>query len=253
LSIGFVIFMMLANLRGVRESGTLFAIPTYGFIVTIIVMVGLGLVRCAGGCPPVYEPAIPVHDIATAAGAVGLWSILRAFSSGATALTGVEAISNGVPAFRRPRRGTRRDPRDHGVIAIVMFLGISWLATHIDGVTASDETSVVAQIAMTVFDKGFMFYVVQAFTAAILVLAANTAYQDFPRLSAILARDRFMPRQFMNRGDRLVFSNGVIVLSVLSCVMIYVFDANLNRLISCTWSACSPRSRSRRRAWFATG
>ena len=232
LSIGFVLFMMFANLRGVRESGTLFAAPTYGFIVAILLMVGLGLVRCMGGCPPVYEPAIPVPEIATVAAAVGIWPILRAFSSGATALTGVEAISNGVPAFRRPQaRNAAETLAMMGVIAITMFLGISWLATHISGVTASDETSVVAQIAMTVFDKGFMFYVVQAFTAAILVLAANTAYQDFPRLSAILARDRFMPRQFMNRGDRLVFSNGVIVLSALSCVMIYAFDANLNRLI----------------------
>jgi amino acid transporter len=232
LSIGFVIFMMLANLRGVRESGTLFAIPTYGFIVTILVMIGLGFVRCMGGCPAVYEPAIPVPGLAAAAGAVGLWSILRAFSSGATALTGVEAISNGVPAFRRPQaRNAAETLAIMGAIAITMFLGISWLATHIEGITASDETSVVAQIAMTVFSKGFMFYIIQAFTAAILVLAANTAYQDFPRLSAILARDRFMPRQFMNRGDRLVFSNGVIVLSVLSCLMIYAFDANLNRLI----------------------
>jgi len=232
LSIAFVLFMMFANLRGVRESGTLFAVPTYGFIVAILLMVGLGFVRCVGGCPPVYEPAIPVPEIATVAATVGIWSILRAFSSGATALTGVEAISNGVPAFRRPQaRNAAETLAMMGVIAITMFLGISWLATHISGVTASDETSVVAQIAMTVFDKGFMFYVVQAFTAAILVLAANTAYQDFPRLSAILARDRFMPRQFMNRGDRLVFSNGVIVLSLLSCVMIYAFDANLNRLI----------------------
>jgi amino acid transporter len=232
LSIGFVIFMMLANLRGVRESGTLFAIPTYGFIVAILFMVGLGLVRCAGGCPSVYEPAVPVEGLATAATAVGLWSILRAFSSGATALTGVEAISNGVPAFRRPQaRNAAETLAMMGTIAITMFLGISWLATHISGITASDETSVVAQIAMTVFDKGLLFYLVQAFTAAILVLAANTAYQDFPRLSAILARDRFMPRQFMNRGDRLVFSNGVIVLSAVSCLMIYAFDANLNRLI----------------------
>jgi len=232
LSIGFVLFMMFANLRGVRESGTVFAIPTYGFIVVIMIMIGVGLVRCTGGCPPVHEAAIPVPEIATAATAVGLWSILRAFSSGATALTGVEAISNGVPAFRRPQaRNAAETLAMMGTIAITMFLGISWLATHIEGVTASDETSVVAQIAMTVFDKGFMFYVVQAFTAAILVLAANTAYQDFPRLSAILARDRFMPRQLMNRGDRLVFSNGVIVLSALSCVMIYAFDADLNRLI----------------------
>jgi len=134
-----------------------------------------------------------------------------------------------------------------------MFLGISYVATHITGIAASDERSIVAEIALAVFGTGIGFFLVQLFTAAILILAANTAYQDFPRLASILARDRFMPRQFVNRGDRLVFSNGVIALGVLSSVMIYVYDARLDALIHLYVSGCSRRSRCRSPAWFATG
>ena len=233
LAIVFVVFVTLANLRGARESGTLFAIPTYGFVLSISALVGVGLVRCAGGCPDVGVEVEPLHEAATAAGTVGLFTLLKAFSSGATALTGVEAISNGVPAFRRPQsRNAAATLAIMGAIAITMFLGISWLATHVEGVIASEERSVVAQIALAVFGDGSIgFFLVQFFTATILILAANTAYQDFPRLASILARDRYMPSQFVNRGDRLVFSNGVIVLGALSCLMIFVFDADLNALI----------------------
>jgi len=230
ISLGFVTFVTLVNLRGVRESGTLFAVPTYAFIASVGVMIGVGLVRCLGGCPQA-APVDPFEHIATTAGAVPLFMILRAFSSGSTALTGVEAISNGVPAFRRPQaRNAAGTLTIMGVVSISMFLGISFLASRM-GVTVSDHRSVVAQIAYTVFGGGFGFYVVQTFTTAILILAANTSYQDFPRLSSILARDRFLPRQFMNRGDRLVFSNGVIVLAVLAGLLIYEFDADLSRLI----------------------
>jgi amino acid transporter len=230
LSIAFVLLITLANLRGVRESGTLFAFPTYAFIASIVTMIGVGLVRCLGGCPSA-EPIAPAVDLARVAGPIGLFVILRAFSSGSTALTGVEAISNGVPAFRRPQAKNAADTLAMmGTIAITMFLGISFLASRMH-VTVSDERSVVAQIAYTVFGRGFFFYAVQIFTTAILVLAANTSYQDFPRLSAILARDRFLPRQFANRGDRLVFSNGVVVLTALACLLIVVFDADLTRLI----------------------
>jgi amino acid transporter len=230
LSIGFVLLITLANLRGVRESGTLFAFPTYAFIVAISTMIGVGLLRCIGGCPSA-EPIAPAADLARVAGPIGLFVILRAFSSGSTALTGVEAISNGVPAFRRPQSRNAADTLAiMGTIAITMFLGISFLASRMH-VTVSDERSVVAQIAHAVFGGGFLFYIVQIFTTAILVLAANTSYQDFPRLSAILARDRFLPRQFANRGDRLVFSNGVVVLTALACLLIVVFDADLTRLI----------------------
>ena len=234
LSIFFVAFITVINLRGTKESGTLFAIPTYGFVVAILCLVVVGLVDCLNGCSPVGVEVEPLHDAATVAGAVGLFAILKAFSLGATALTGVEAISNGVPAFRRPQaRNAATTLAVMGTIAISMFLGISWLATHVDGVIASEQRSVVAQIAIAVFGAGSIgFYVVQVFTAAILILAANTAYQDFPRLASILARDRFMPSQFMNRGDRLVFSNGVIVLGILSSLMIYAFGAELGVLIN---------------------
>jgi amino acid transporter len=231
LSIFFVWLVTIANLRGARESGTLFAIPTYGFVVSILVMVVIGFVQCLGGCPST-EPVEPIANAATTVSAIGLFAILRAFSSGATALTGVEAISNGVPAFRRPQaRNAAETLAIMGAIAITMFLGISWLSVHIHGTVASDVRSIPAQIAHAVFGGGIGFYLVQFFTAAILILAANTAYQDFPRLSSILARDRYMPSQFMNRGDRLVFSNGILVLAVASSVMIYAFDADLTRLI----------------------
>ncbi|HKX34865.1 MAG TPA: APC family permease, partial [Actinomycetota bacterium] len=231
LAIAFVWLVTIANLRGTKESGVLFAIPTYGFVVSILILVALGLWQCLGGCPET-ESVEPIHNAANAASAIGVFAILRAFSSGATALTGVEAIADGVPAFRRPQaRNAAETLAIMAAIGITMFLGISWLATHIGGTVASDERSLPGQISYAVFDGGFGFYVVQFFTAAILILAANTAYQDFPRLSSILARDRYMPSQFMNRGDRLVFSNGIVVLAAASSLLIYAFDADLTRLI----------------------
>jgi amino acid transporter len=231
LSIFFVWLVTFANLRGARESGTVFAVPTYGFVVSILILIALGFVQCLGGCPTT-EAVEPISNAATTATAIGLFAVLRAFSSGATALTGVEAISNGVPAFRRPQaRNAAETLAIMGVIAITMFVGISWLSVHVHGTVASDVRSIPAQIAWAVFDGGFGFYVVQFFTAAILILAANTAYQDFPRLSSILARDRYMPSQFMNRGDRLVFSNGIVVLAIGSTLLIYAFHADLTRLI----------------------
>ncbi len=231
LSIAFVWFVTIANLRGARESGFLFAVPTYGFVLSMLTMIGVGLVKCVDGCPAT-EPVEPIHTIATTFGPVSLFVILRAFSSGATALTGVEAIADGVPAFRRPQaRNAAETLAIMGTIGITMFLGISWLATHIPGTIASEVRSVPAQIGYAVFGGGIGFYVVQFFSAAILILAANTAFQDFPRLSSILARDGFMPRQFLNRGDRLVFSNGIVVLATVSSLMIYAFDASLTRLI----------------------
>ncbi|MGH2691633.1 MAG: APC family permease, partial [Actinomycetota bacterium] len=229
MSLGFVALITLANLRGVRESGTLFAIPTYSFVVGIYVMLAIGLVRCLGECP---QAAAPEHAIPLgAATSVGVFAVLRAFSSGSTALTGVEAISNGVPAFRRPQaRNAAETLAIMGFISLSMFLGISFLAVQ-TGVIPSHEQSVVSQIANTVFRGGFGFYFVQVTTAGILVLAANTAYQDFPRLSSILARDGFMPRQFQNRGDRLVFSNGIVILAVLAGLLLWAFDADVSRLI----------------------
>jgi amino acid transporter len=231
LSIGFVWLVTIANLRGARESGTLFAIPTYGFVAAILATIAIGMYQCVGGCPAT-APVEPIANAATVATAIGLFAVLKAFSSGATALTGVEAISNGVPAFRRPQAtNAAQTLAIMGVIAITMFLGISWLAVHVPGTVASDVRSIPAQIAYAVYDGGIGFYVVQFFTAAILILAANTAYQDFPRLSSILARDRYMPRQFVNRGDRLVFSNGIVVLAIASSIIILAFEADLTRLI----------------------
>jgi amino acid transporter len=230
LSLGFIALITLANLRGVRESGTLFAIPTYGFIISIFILVVTGLTRCvAGGCPQAVVPAETFPP--GAAASVGLFVILHAFSSGSTALTGVEAISNGVPAFRRPQaKNAAETLAIMGAISVIMFMGISYLAnaTH---ALPSETKSVVAQIADGVFGGGFPYYVVQVFTAAILILAANTSYQDFPRLASILARDSYLPRQFENRGDRLVFSNGVLVLAFLAGVLVYIFDARLDNLI----------------------
>ena len=227
MSLVFVAFITVMNLRGVRESGTLFAVPTYGFVICIYIMIISGFVRCLGGCPEASTAHLPVVPT----GELTLFLILRAFSSGSTALTGVEAISNGVPAFRRPQaRNAATTLGIMGAMSVTMFVGISFLATRFH-VRPVEERTVVSQIAETAFGRGFMFFVVQAMTALILILAANTAYQDFPRLSSILARDRYMPRQFLNRGDRLVFSNGVVVLAVLASILIVVFDANVSRLI----------------------
>jgi amino acid transporter len=231
LAIAFIAFVTLMNLRGVKESGTFFAIPTYGFVISIYLLILTGFVKCVGGCP-LAESATrdirPEH-------AVTFLLVLRAFSAGTTALTGVEAIADGVPAFRYPQsRNAATTLTVMAALSISMFLGISWLADH-TGVVYTEfplgQRSVVAQIARAVFGGGVMFYVVQAMSAGILILAANTAYQDFPRLSSILAKDRYMPRQFINRGDRLVFSNGIVILAVLSALLIYVFDANLTALI----------------------
>jgi amino acid transporter len=227
---GFVLFIALANLRGVKEAGTLFAIPTYGFVAMVAITLVTGLTQCLTGCRTAASAGLELETVH----ALSLFIILRAFSSGATALTGVEAIADGVQAFRRPQaRNAATTLAVMGTISITMFLGITFLARHLQIRVSEEfvEQSVLAQIGETVFSRGVLFYLLQVFTAGILVLAANTAFQDFPRLSAILARDRFMPAQFRNRGDRLVFSNGVIVLTTLAAMLIWAFDANLNRLI----------------------
>jgi amino acid transporter len=232
LSLAFVVFITLMNLRGVREAGIFFAVPTYGFVLSIYLLIGTGLIRCLAECP-VADSA--TRDVA-ATGLVALtpFLILKAFAAGTTALTGVEAISDGVPAFRYPQsRNAATTLAFMGAMATTMFLGISLLA-DLTGVIPSHDPharTVVADIADAVFGGGFMFYIVQAMTAAILVLAANTAFQDFPRLSYFLARDHYMPKQFVSRGDRLVFSNGVIVLAALASMLIVIFDAEVTKLI----------------------
>jgi amino acid transporter len=230
-AIGFVVLLTLANLRGVREAGQLFAIPTYGFVVLVYLMLAVGFARCITGCPLAETSHIPLEPL----GAVTLFLVLKAFSSGATALTGVEAIADGVQAFRRPQsRNAATTLAVMGAMSVSMFLGITVLARLLQ-VRVNHEIalhkSVLAQIGETVFGNGPLFLLLQAFTAGILVLAANTSYQDFPRLSSILARDKFMPSQFRNRGDRLVFSNGVVMLALLASVLIWAFKANLTHLI----------------------
>jgi amino acid transporter len=235
ISIGCVVLLTLANLRGVKESGAVFALPTYAFVAAILLMIVVGMVECVGGCPSAASQHVrAISDLARTAGPLGLFVILHAFSSGSTALTGVEAISNGVQAFKRPQaRNAATTLGVMGAMALAMFLGISFLATHVHGVVppGPGARSVVGQVAFAIFHGGVGFYAVQIFTAAILILAANTSYQDFPRLSAILAADRFMPRQFANRGDRLVFSNGIVVLATLAALLIWAFHGNLDKLI----------------------
>jgi amino acid transporter len=228
--IGFIVFVTLMNLRGVRESGTLFAIPTYGFVLSIYLMIITGFVQCLGGCPQAETAGLELHH---AAESLTLFLILKAFAAGTTALTGVEAIADGVQAFRYPQsKNAATTLVVMGVLATSMFLGISALANGANVVYEhGDPRTVVAQVAHAVFGGGAMFYVVQVMTAGILILAANTAFQDFPRLSSILAQDRFMPHQFLNRGDRLVFSNGVVILALIASFLVVIFGADLNRLI----------------------
>jgi amino acid transporter len=234
MALGFVVLLTVANLRGVKEASTLFALPTYLFVVTVAVMLVVGFAKCLDGtCPTAVSSGV---ELEAEVGVIGLFLILRAFASGSTALTGVEAIANGVQAFREPKaQNAARTLGVMGGISILMFLGISTLALRFD-VRISEETidqygTVISQIGRAAFEGGFGFYALQVFTAAILILAANTAYQDFPRLSAILARHKLTPRQFLNRGDRLVFSNGVIALALVASALLIVFNAEVSRLI----------------------
>ena len=226
----FVAILMMGNLRGIRESGRLFAGPTYFFIVSILTMIAVGAWRYFTGT---LEP-IPVteHQLPPGTTALPLFVLLTAFSNGCTALTGVEAVSNGVPAFRPPEsKNAAQTLVAMAVLSITMFVGITLLA-HAYAIVPNDAETVVSQIARATFGgRGWPYYIVQAATMAILVLAANTAYADFPRLSSILARDRFLPRQFMNQGDRLAFSNGILILSVLASVLLILFGGDTHSLI----------------------
>jgi amino acid transporter len=230
LCLAFVVLLMLGNLRGIRESGQLFAGPTYFFIVSILLMIAVGTARYfTGTLQPVPAPPHPLPPGTTL---LPLFVLLTAFSNGCTALTGVEAVSNGVPAFRPPEsRNAAATLVAMAVLAISMFLGITLLA-HAYGIVPNDAETVVSQIARATFGgRGWPYYAVQAATMAILVLAANTAYADFPRLASIMARDKFLPRQFMNQGDRLAFSNGILILSVLASVLLVVFGGDTHALI----------------------
>ena len=232
LSLAVLVVLVLVNLRGVRESGFVFALPTYGFIIAVGATIVVGFVRgIFWGWPTAQVPDPAQVGLA---GGVGVIILLRAFASGCSALTGVEAISNGVTAFRRPQaRNAASTLLWMGVIAVVLFIGVSVLAYKVDA-RPSDSVSVLSEIARAVFPPGgssFGYYAVQATTAAVLVLAANTAFQGFPRLAALLATDSFVPRQFSNLGDRLVYSNGILVLALAAGALIVGFHADVLSLI----------------------
>ncbi len=215
-----------ANVRGVRESGRLFAVPTYVFIVTFGALVIGGLTQVLRGVvTPIPEPPEPAMTSLTG------FLVLRAFASGCTAMTGTEAISNGVPAFKpNESHNAAVTLRWMAGILATLFLGITILAARLRVMPREEET-VVSQIARHLFGTGPFYYLVQVSTAIILVLAANTSFADFPRLASLLARDRFVPRQFANLGDRLVFSNGILVLAGLAALLIVMFGGETHALI----------------------
>ncbi|HEV8337830.1 MAG TPA: APC family permease [Candidatus Polarisedimenticolia bacterium] len=226
LGVVLVALITLANLRGIRESGALFAPPTYFFIISLGALLLAGLIRSEFlGLPPVPHPPIEATE------ELGILLLLRAFASGCAALTGVEAISNAVPAFREPE--SRNASITLGWMAAILgflFLGSTFLAHRLTLVPRAEET-ILSQLAHAVFGSGALYYMVQIATAMILVLAANTSFADFPRLASLLAKDRFLPRQLANRGDRLVFSNGILALGALSAVLLVIFHAETHAII----------------------
>lgn len=240
----------LANLRGLRESGRLFAVPTYGFIVSMAVLIGLGIARFRlSGIPPLPDNAFTVDEAARdilqnakppqeLLTTLTPFALLRAFASGCTALTGIEAISDGIPAFRKPE--AKNAATTLGIMIVIltgMFLGISYLADafHLPAIReqAPGYETLISQIGRRVFTGAMtpLYYVLMGFALTILLVAANTSYQDFPRLASLLAKDRFLPRQFSDLGDRLVFQNGIVLLTGLSAVLVALFHAEVGSLL----------------------
>ena len=224
-----IVLVLIVNLRGVRESGKVFAIPTYMFIVSILLMLGAGAGQLLFGTLTPLTPQTVVAE--TAVESISLFLLLRAFSSGCTALTGVEVISNGVTAFHHP------EPKNAALTMAIMaavlgtlFLGISTMA-YLIGVTPKEDETIVSQVAHAILGEGFLYYLVQGTTMGILILAANSAFAGFPRLASLLARDGFMPHQMQMMGDRLVFSNGVVILGLFSCLLIVLFAGDTHALI----------------------
>ncbi|HJV56611.1 MAG TPA: APC family permease [Methylomirabilota bacterium] len=227
LGVLFIAGIATVNLRGLRESGALFAVPTYLFVVSFAVMLAYGLVRWLIGWESVPPPA-PAVEMSQD---LTIFLVLRAFASGCAALTGVEAVSDGVPAFRHPEaRNARIVLAWLGIILISLFMGITFLARHYQVMPRPEET-VVSQLARLIFGGGLLYYEIQVVTMLILVFAANTAFADFPRLAFFLARDGFIPRQFGTRGDRLVFSNGILILGGLAALLIVLFGGATHALI----------------------
>ncbi|MDP9094905.1 MAG: APC family permease [Actinomycetota bacterium] len=250
----FVALLAAVNLRGLREAGAAFAAPTYLFAAGVVIMIGTGLFRALVGDAPVAESARYHVSVHHGYGSLGFFALmfftLRAFSSGCTALTGVEAIANGVPAFKAPKaRNAQITLLVMGAVAVSMFVGITALAliskVHITDPTTNScllnvpncavtpQRTVIAQVASAVFGgpHSVAFFYIQATTALILVLAANTAFNGFPLLGAILARDKNLPAQLNTRGDRLAYSNGIVALAVVAAFLIFIYKADVTRLI----------------------
>ncbi|MFA5775031.1 MAG: APC family permease [Ilumatobacteraceae bacterium] len=236
LCVGFIVLMTLANLRGLKESGALFAPPTYLYILSLFTLIIVGLYRVfVQDLPPITHTG-EAAQLLEGQGAIGIFFFLKAFASGAIALTGVEAVSNGVPAFKKS------EPRNASITLIWMgailgsgFLGLSVLAQHLQPVRDHEgiiKDTVLAQLAEQVYGgRNVFFFVTQFATFAILILAANTAYADFPRLSSIIAKDKYLPRQLSNKGDRLVFSNGILFLAMMAIILVVSFKGQITALI----------------------
>lgn len=223
-----LILITWINLRGVRETGSIFALPAYAFFAGVFVVIIIGLIRYFGffGVEPLEITPHVVEAQVDATGYLFIWLILRAFAGGCTALTGIEAISNGVKAFKPPEsKNAAITMVFMGLMAMSLFVGITFLATHLLLIPQEAE-SILSQLTRRTTGTGFLYFWVQFFTAAILFLAANTGYQDFPRLSFFLARDNFLPRWLMIRGDRLVYSAGIITLAILASIIILIFQAD---------------------------
>lgn len=226
-----IIFIMWMNLRGMKESASAFMWPTYAFVVVILSMIGIGLYRyLSGNLPPVdYSHATDL--MAPLTGVLTLTLILRAFSSGCSAMTGIEAVANGVMSFKKPRaKNASITLMVLIVLLISMFLGISFLAYKLELQPLTDQ-SLLSQIGHNIFGGGVFYYLLQTVTCLILLLAANTSFAGFPLLTSMISKDGYLPRQLQNVGDRLAFSNGILALAVFACVLIIIFQANTSALI----------------------
>jgi amino acid transporter len=231
LALAFLVLITLGNLRGVRESGRIFAVPTYFFLATMLALLATGVARLVTGTAELVTEA-SAAALPSATVPLTTFLVLRAFANGCTAMTGVEAISNGVPAFKPPEeRNAAATLTIMAALCVTLFMGTTLMA-HAYQVVPQDGETVVSQLARAVFQgRGLPYYAVQAGTALILVLAANTAFQDFPRLASVMARDRFLPRQFRNQGDRLAFSNGIVVLTAFAGLLVVAFQGDTHSLI----------------------
>ena len=229
-AVGFIVLVAWGNLRGVKESGKIFAAPTFGFIIMILLMIVVGITKAAMG--DLHAVAVADKTLADGTKAAGLLLLMHAFASGGAAMTGVEAISNGVPAFKPVEwKNARKTLMVMGTLLATMFVGISWLASRMHPYP-TDKRTVIGQVGEGIFGKGsILFFVLQAMTLLILVLAANTSFADFPRLASFHAEDEFMPRQLTKRGHRLGFSNGILFLSISAAVLVVAFRASVDHLI----------------------